>query len=217
MEMEHLDSIEVSEYTVTEISLAIKRAVQNVFGEVRVRGEISQMTLASSGHCYITLKDDKATLEAVIWRGQMSKLTHNPEEGLEIIAYGRLTTYPPHSKYQLTIDNFEVAGEGALLQLLEDRRKKLLAEGLFEEGRGWGSSRGRPGGARGRRSSPRRATTLPRSVTTAGPMLRRAAPTPRRLLTPPTSRKCASATAISSGSSSGLSKNSVTSSNPIAW
>ncbi|MEE2705032.1 MAG: exodeoxyribonuclease VII large subunit [Pseudomonadota bacterium] len=133
MEMEHLDSIEVSEYTVTEISLAIKRAVQNVFGEVRVRGEISQMTLASSGHCYITLKDDKATLEAVIWRGQMSKLTHNPEEGLEIIAYGRLTTYPPHSKYQLTIDNFEVAGEGALLKLLEDRRKALAAEGLFSE------------------------------------------------------------------------------------
>ncbi len=124
------------EVTVTELSGKLKRTVEDTFGHVRVRGEISGFRGPhSSGHCYFSLKDERARLEAVIWRGQAAKLQHMPEEGLEVIASGKLTTYPGSSKYQIVIDNLEPAGAGALMALLEERRKKLAAEGLFEDGR----------------------------------------------------------------------------------
>ncbi|MEM9677863.1 MAG: exodeoxyribonuclease VII large subunit, partial [Pseudomonadota bacterium] len=124
------------EVTVTELSGKLKRTVEDTFGHVRVRGEISGFRGPhSSGHCYFSLKDERARLEAVIWRGQAAKLAHMPEEGLEVIASGKLTTYPGSSKYQIVIDNLEPAGAGALMALLEQRRKKLLAEGLFEDAR----------------------------------------------------------------------------------
>lgn len=120
------------EYTVSEISGALKRTVEDRFGHVRVRGEISGYRGPhSSGHSYFSLKDDRARLEAVIWRGVASKLKHLPEEGLEVIATGKLTTYPGSSKYQIVIEALEPAGAGALMALLEERKKKLTAEGLF--------------------------------------------------------------------------------------
>ncbi|MCB1464137.1 MAG: exodeoxyribonuclease VII large subunit [Nitratireductor sp.] len=125
-----------TEYSVSEISVALKRTVEETFGWVRVRGEISGYRGPhSSGHAYFALKDDRARLEAVIWRGVMSKLKHRPEEGMEVIATGKLTTYPGSSKYQIVIDNIEPAGAGALMALLEERKKKLAAEGLFDETR----------------------------------------------------------------------------------
>lgn len=121
-----------SEFTVTEIAHAVKRSVEDEFGHVRVRGEISGFRgQHSSGHAYFTLKDEGATIDAVIWKGSFSKLSFKPQEGLEIIATGRLTTFPRSSKYQIVIENIEPAGAGALMALLEERRKKLLAEGLF--------------------------------------------------------------------------------------
>lgn len=124
------------EVTVTELSSKLKKTVEDTFGYVRVRGEISGFRGPhSSGHCYFSLKDERARLEAVIWRGQAAKLKHMPEEGLEVVASGKLTTYPGSSKYQIVIDNLEPAGAGALMALLEERRKKLAAEGLFEPDR----------------------------------------------------------------------------------
>lgn len=123
------------EFTVGEISQAVKRTVESSFERVRVRGEISRPTRAGSGHLYMTLKDDSAVLEAVCWRGAAQRLSIQPEEGMEVIASGKLTTYPGRSKYQMVIDQMELAGEGALLKLLEDRRKRLAAEGLFDADR----------------------------------------------------------------------------------
>ena len=97
---------------------------------MRVRGEISGFKRAASGHCYMALKDDQAVLDAVCWRGTAQRLALQPEDGLEVIATGRITSYPGRSKYQLIIDSLEMAGEGALLKLLEERRRKLAAEGL---------------------------------------------------------------------------------------
>ncbi|MBX3598665.1 MAG: exodeoxyribonuclease VII large subunit [Rhizobiaceae bacterium] len=125
-----------TEYTVTEISGALKRTVEDIFGNVRVRGEISGYRGPhSSGHAYFALKDDRARLEAVIWRGTMSKIRFRPEEGMEVIATGKLTTYPGSSKYQIVIDNLEPAGAGALMALLEERKRRLQAEGLFDSER----------------------------------------------------------------------------------
>ncbi len=124
----------VAEFSVSEISFALKRTVEDTFGYVRVRGEISGYRGPhSSGHSYFALKDDKARLEAVIWRGAAAKLKHRPEEGLEVVASGKLTTYPGSSKYQIVIDRLEPAGAGALMALLEECKKKLAAEGLFDE------------------------------------------------------------------------------------
>ncbi len=121
-----------AEFTVSEIAQAVKRTVEDEFGHVRVRGEISGFRgQHSSGHAYFTLKDDAASIDAVVWKGNYARLTFKPEEGLEVIATGRLTTFPRSSKYQIVIDNIEPAGAGALMALLEERRKKLLAEGLF--------------------------------------------------------------------------------------
>ena len=125
----------VPEYTVSEVSAALKRTVEETFDRVRVRGEISGFKRAASGHLYMSLKDEIAVIDAVCWRGTTRALSVAPEDGLEIIATGRLTTYPGRSKYQIIIESIELAGEGALLKLLEERRKKFAAEGLFDSGR----------------------------------------------------------------------------------
>ena len=117
--------------SVSEISAALKRVVEDRFGFVRVRGEISGFKRAASGHCYLALKDENARLEAVIWRGVAQRLGFQPEDGLEVIATGKLTTYPGRSNYQLVIERIEVAGEGALLALLAKTKARLEAEGLF--------------------------------------------------------------------------------------
>ncbi len=119
------------EYSVSEISGAIKRNIENSFGYVRIRGEISQPKLYASGHLYLTLKDEGANLSAVCWKGNVSRLKIKAEEGIEVIASGKLTTFPGQSKYQLVIDSMEIAGAGALMALLEKRRKELEAKGLF--------------------------------------------------------------------------------------
>jgi len=121
--------------SVSELSQALKRKVEDSFGYVRVKGEISQPKLASSGHCYLRLKDEDACLDGIIWRGSMSRISIRPEEGMEVIVTGKLTTYPGRSSYQIIIESLELAGQGALLKLLEDRRKKLAAEGLFDPAR----------------------------------------------------------------------------------
>jgi len=121
--------------TVTELSGALKRTVEAAFGQVRVRGEISGFKRHGSGHCYFTLKDENACIDAVIWRGNAAGLAFRPEDGAEVIATGKLTTYPGRSKYQVVIERMELAGEGALLALLERRRKTLAAEGLFDDQR----------------------------------------------------------------------------------
>ncbi|MGX1166611.1 exodeoxyribonuclease VII large subunit [Bradyrhizobium sp. USDA 372] len=124
------------EFTVSELSLSLKRTVEDAYGHVRVRGEISGFRGAhSSGHCYFALKDESAKIEAVIWKGVHSRMRFKPQEGLEVIATGKLTTYPGSSKYQIVIEALEPAGVGALMALMEERKKKLAAEGLFDEAR----------------------------------------------------------------------------------
>lgn len=124
------------EYSISELAGAIKRAVEEGFGHVRLRGEISGYRGPhASGHCYFALKDDKAKIEAVIWRGVFSKLRFKPEEGMEVVAEGRVTTYPNSSKYQIVIERLEPAGVGALMALLEERKRRFAAEGLFAEER----------------------------------------------------------------------------------
>jgi len=126
----------IAEWTVSELSAALKRTVEDAYGFVRVRGEVSGFRGPSpSGHCYFRLKDDKAVLEAVIWKGVYGRMRVKPEEGLDVVASGRLTTFPGSSKYQIVIDSLEPAGIGALMKLLEERKKKLAAEGLFDEAR----------------------------------------------------------------------------------
>ncbi|MFO1032755.1 MAG: exodeoxyribonuclease VII large subunit [Hyphomicrobiales bacterium] len=121
------------EYSVSDISQAIKRSVEDRFSHVRVRGEISGYRGAhSSGHCYFSVKDDGAKLDAVIWRGSFTRLRSKLQEGLEVILTGRITTFPGKSAYQLIVENVEPAGVGALMALLEERRRKLAAEGLFD-------------------------------------------------------------------------------------
>ena len=125
-----------AEFTVSEIAFAVKRTVEDTFGFVRVRGEISGYRgQHSSGHAYFSLKDADASIDAVIWKGNFPRLGFRPEEGLEVIATGRLTTFPRSSKYQIVIEQLEPAGAGALMALLEERRKKFLAEGLFDPAR----------------------------------------------------------------------------------
>src|ERR1043166_6233252 len=119
------------EYTVSELSQALKRSVEENFSHVRVRGEISGYKRHSSGHCYLVLKDADAALDAVCWRQTAIRLPIKPEDGMEVVCTGRLTTYPGRSKYQLVIDSIALAGIGALLRILEERRQRLAAEGLF--------------------------------------------------------------------------------------
>jgi exodeoxyribonuclease VII large subunit len=118
--------------SVSEISGALKLAVEHAFPRVRIRGEISGFKRAASGHLYFTLKDEGAVLDGVCWRGTAGRLAISPEDGMEVIATGRLTTYAGRSKYQVVVEAMELAGEGALLKLLEERRRKLTEEGLFD-------------------------------------------------------------------------------------
>ncbi len=121
--------------SVSELSSALKRTVESAFDHVRVRGEISGFKRVASGHCYFTLKDDAACIDAVIWRGQAGALRFLPEDGIEVIATGKLTIYPGRSKYQIVVERLELAGQGALMALLDKRRRALAAEGLFDEAR----------------------------------------------------------------------------------
>ncbi|MEA3047003.1 MAG: exodeoxyribonuclease large subunit, partial [Sphingomonadales bacterium] len=122
-------------FSVSELSAALKRTVEGAFDHVRVRGEISGFKRVASGHCYFTLKDDAACIDAVIWRGQAAAIRFQPEDGIEVIAAGKLTTYPARSRYQLVVERLELAGQGALMALLDKRRRALAAEGLFDAGR----------------------------------------------------------------------------------
>jgi exodeoxyribonuclease VII large subunit len=119
------------EFSVSEIAGALKRMVEDAFPFVRVRGEISGLKFHSSGHVYFDLKDDKAVLNAVIWRGAAQRLKIRPEQGLEVLCTGRISTYPGSSRYQIIVEQIELAGLGALMAMLEERKKKLAAEGLF--------------------------------------------------------------------------------------
>lgn len=124
------------EFSVSELSGAIKRALEDGFGYVRLKGEISGYRGPhSSGHCYFALKDDKAKIEAVIWKGVFGRLRFKPEEGMEVIAQGKVTTFPGSSKYQIVIEALEPAGAGALMALLEERKRRFAAEGLFDDAR----------------------------------------------------------------------------------
>ena len=122
-------------YSVSEISQALKRVVEDNFGQVRVRGEISGWKVATSGHAYLKMKDDGAVIDAVCWKGVLGKMPFKPEDGIEVVCTGRLTTYPGRSNYQLIIDFMEPAGAGALMALLEKRKQQLAAEGLFDPAR----------------------------------------------------------------------------------
>lgn len=120
------------EFSVTELSFALKRTVEDNFGFVRVKGELGRVSRPASGHLYLDLKDDKSVLNAVIWKGNASKLRVKPEQGLEVVCTGKLTTFPGQSRYQIIIEQMELAGVGALMALLEQRKKALAAEGLFD-------------------------------------------------------------------------------------
>src|SRR5262249_29326723 len=128
--------LNLPELTVSELSAALKRTVEDAFGSVRVRGEVSGFKGPSpSGHVYFRLKDDKAVLEAVIWKSAFGRLRLAPQEGLEVVVTGRLTTFAGSSKYQIVVETLEPAGLGALMALLEERKRKLAAEGLFDPAR----------------------------------------------------------------------------------
>ena len=123
----------VPEYSVSEISAALKKTIESGFEKVRIRGEISGFKRAGSGHIYLKLKDNLSVIDGVMWRSTAARLNFRPEDGLEVIAQGRVTTYAARSQYQIVIDQLEPAGAGALLALLEERRKRLASEGLFDE------------------------------------------------------------------------------------
>ncbi len=123
------------EFSVSELSFALKKTVEENFGYVRVKGEVGRVSRPGSGHIYLDLKDDKSVLNGVIWKGVASKLKVKPEQGLEVVCTGRLTTFPGQSRYQIVIERIELAGVGALMALLEQRKKALSAEGLFDPAR----------------------------------------------------------------------------------
>src|SRR2546426_5980391 len=134
--MSEAPRINLVEFTVSELAAALKRTVEDAYAYVRVRGEISGFRGPhSSGHCYFSLKDEGAKVEAVIWRSALARMRIKPEEGLEVRVTGRLTTYPNKSTYQIVIETLEPAGVGALMALVEERKKKLAAEGLFDAAR----------------------------------------------------------------------------------
>lgn len=121
--------------SVSELSGRLKRMVEGEFGRVRLRGEISGWKRAASGHCYLSLKDDQAVIDGVMWKGQAALIPFAAQDGIEVIASGKLTTYPGRSKYQIVIDRMELAGEGALMALFEKLKAQLGAEGLFDQSR----------------------------------------------------------------------------------
>lgn len=123
------------ELTVSELSQALKRTVEDAYGFVRVRGELGRVVIAKSGHLYVDLKDEGAVIASVMWKGAAQTLAFRPEEGLEVVCEGRLSTFPGRSQYQLIVERMTPAGVGALMALLEERKKKLAAEGLFDPAR----------------------------------------------------------------------------------
>ena len=123
------------EFTVSELSGAVKRVIEGEFGLVRVRGEVGRVSRPASGHLYFDLKDDRSVIAAISWKGQVAKMQVRPEEGMEVVATGRMTTFPGQSKYQLIVDDIAPAGAGALMAMLEKRRMALQAEGLFDPAR----------------------------------------------------------------------------------
>ncbi len=131
MTQESLPMSNIPEFTVSDLAFSVKKSIEENFERVRVRGELSRIATPKSGHLYTSLKDENAVLDAVCWKGSLSKLSVKPEEGLEVICTGKMTTFPGSSKYQLVIDTMELAGQGALLKMLEERKKRLTAEGLF--------------------------------------------------------------------------------------
>ena len=122
-------------YSVSELSFALKRTLEDAYGFVRLRGELSKVTHHSNGHVYLTLKDERAAIDGVVWKGSVRALSVRPEQGLEVIVTGKITAYPQGSRYQIVIETMEVAGVGALLAQLERLKQKLSAEGLFEASR----------------------------------------------------------------------------------
>lgn len=135
MSTESVPKTNIPEFSVSDLAFALKRTLEDNYGRVRVRGELSRISRPGSGHLYTSLKDDQSVIDAVCWKGNVARLSVKPEEGLEVICTGRITTYAPRSSYQLVIESMELAGQGALLKMLEERRKKLAAEGLFDTGR----------------------------------------------------------------------------------
>ncbi|MEM9469035.1 MAG: exodeoxyribonuclease VII large subunit [Pseudomonadota bacterium] len=125
----------VPEMSVSELANALKKTLEDTYGRVRLRGELAGLKVAASGHLYGDIKDENANINLICWRGTMSKLKIKPEEGMDVIVTGKMSSYPKSSRYQIIIDSLELAGEGALLKMLEERRKKLAAEGLFDPAR----------------------------------------------------------------------------------
>src|SRR5262245_5038451 len=125
----------ILELSVTELSFALKRSLEDGFSHVRVRGEIGKVSRPGSGHLYFDLKDEGACLAAVVWRANLYRIRFKPEQGMEVVVTGRITTFPSQSKYQLSVETLEPAGAGALMAMLEERRRKLASEGLFDAAR----------------------------------------------------------------------------------
>ena len=134
-ELETLPASNAHEYSVSELAFSLKRTVEETYGRVRVRGELGRVVIAKSGHMYVDVKDDKAVIASIMWKGSVSRLSVRPEEGMEVVVEGKLSTYPGRSQYQLIIDRLEPAGVGALMALLEKRKKQFAAEGLFDDDR----------------------------------------------------------------------------------
>ncbi|QFT63998.1 exodeoxyribonuclease VII large subunit [Roseivivax sp. THAF30] len=132
---EGAESGNTPEFTVSEISGAVKRTIEGAFGHVRIRGEVGRVSRPRSGHVYLDLKDDRSVISGVMWKGVAARIETQPEEGMEVIATGRITTFPGQSKYQVVIEDIRPAGQGALMAMLEKRRAALAAEGLFDAGR----------------------------------------------------------------------------------
>jgi exodeoxyribonuclease VII large subunit len=123
------------EYSVSELAYSLKQTVEDMYGHVRVRGELGRVTIAKSGHCYLDIKDNKAVINSILWKGTINNLSVKLEEGMEVVCEGKLSTYPGRSNYQLIISSVQLAGEGALLALLEKRKKMFSDEGLFDSNR----------------------------------------------------------------------------------
>ena len=122
-------------YSVSELAFALKRTIEDAYGFVRVRAELSKVTRHASGHVYLTLKDERSAIDGVVWKGQVRGLQVQPQHGMEVIVTGKITTYPASSKYQIVIETMEPAGVGALLAQLEKLKARLQAEGLFDPAR----------------------------------------------------------------------------------
>ncbi|MEM6812335.1 MAG: exodeoxyribonuclease VII large subunit [Pseudomonadota bacterium] len=125
----------VPELSVSDLALSLKRTLEESYGHIRVRGEFSGLKLAASGHLYGDIKDENANINIICWRGTLSRLKIKPEDGMDVLVTGKVSSYPKSSRYQIIVESIELAGEGALLKLLEERKKKLAAEGLFDKER----------------------------------------------------------------------------------